>query len=227
MYQHASVLIVEDDNTLRQQLVDILQPLTVTVYQASNLESAYSLLQKCSFDVVLLDRSLPDGDGIELAYFISDYQQPTKVVVLSAIKTDISERLEGYQSGCLDYLCKPVNSLELKAKVRMLLRVQVLHSTSVLRFSDIQLNPHTGQLALDRTKIKLLRKKESAILACLVRHRPRVVTKEQLIEHVWGLSESPPTYSTLDVYIRRLRIQLENKHTVIKTARGFGYFIAE
>lgn len=225
--QPVAILLVEDDTLLQQLLKELLDSFSSQVVIAECCQHAYAQLAKQQFDLVILDRSLPDGDSLEIAQYLTDMEVSTRILFLSALKTNIEHKMQGYQAGCTDYVCKPICGAEFKMKVKALLSVRKIANSSTLQFADIALFPASGQLRLQNKTTKILRRKETEILACLLRHRPSVVTKEQLIQQVWGLSDCTPAYSTLDVYIRRLRIHLEHKHQVIKTARGFGYYVSE
>lgn len=227
MKHNSSILIIEDDLTLLKTLKNSLEGIVDHIDVAESYQIASVLIEQNQYSIIISDRILPDGDSLDLLSYIHECNQPTHLICISGMKTTLQEKLEGYQAGTIEYLCKPFQVAELKAKIKHLLTLSKLPKTQLLKCADVSLNPINGQLFIDNQKIKILRKKETEILACLMRYKPSVVTKDQLIEQVWGMSEETPCYATLDVYIRRLRIHLRQRHQLIKTARGFGYYLSQ
>jgi len=215
------ILIVENDRALVASLHSLLQTLGYSVSSAYDLKTAYEVLGKQGFELVLLDRVLDDGDGLEIANFLHEVSFGTKILFMSQ-KGEVAERLIGLNSGADDYLPKPFNTQELVQKVKLLLLRQKIKDQSYLQVGHIHLNPSSGTLTLN-DKQSSLRRRESQILACLLRMQGTVVSKSALIEYVWQSEDEIPTYTTLEVYIRRLRMALGNHHGYIKTVRGFGY----
>lgn len=223
----ASILLVESDEQLIQQLTPIFHQLNSTLTVCKSLTETFAVIDLTKYDLVLACREMPDGDGLEVVEYLNETALTTKVIISSSTKTSPKDRVEVYQAGACDFLAKPLDLTECKYKISMLLRLQKLMPNTTLNYATIKLNPDTGTLYLGETHQTHLRKKESAILTCLLRHRPKIVTKAMIIDYVWGECENPPTYSTIDVYVRRLRTHLGSDHDLIKTARGFGYYLAK
>lgn len=219
------ILIVENDTVLATTLSDHLKRKDFHCVTCDSVQKAIYELENFSYDLIILDRILTDGDGIEVAEFIADFSYQTKVLILSELANH-TERVKGLEKGADDYLAKPFSLTELTLKVNKLLHTHKIKTIEKLTLGNISITPETGELYLNG-KIKQIRKKEIQLLACLIRHKNQVVSREKIIDIVWSGSYDLPTQSTLDVYIRRLRITLGKSKTLIKTVRGFGYMALE
>lgn len=219
------ILIVENDTTLAQTLANHLKTKKYFCTICDSVENAISELESFSYDLVILDRILSDGDGIEVAEFISDFAYQTKVLILSEM-SQVNERIKGLEKGADDYLAKPFSISELTLKIKKLLDTQKIKSYEKLTLGPLTILPETGEVTVQNKKI-CIRKKEIQLLACLIRYKNQVVSREKIIDIVWGGSYDLPTQSTLDVYVRRLRVNLGEYKEHIKTVRGFGYMASE
>lgn len=221
----ASILLVESDTALRNQLKTTLRSLSCTVTEAFNATEAFQVIDDTRYDLVIVRDQFEDGSGLEIAEYLADTALRSKVVIMYQSGAQLKDRIEAYEAGACDCLTKPIDLSEFKYKIRALLNLQKVLPNQTLDYAAIKLNPDTGTLYLGDSGQTHLRKKEAAILTCLLRHRPRIVTKSMIIDYVWGDTENQPTHSTVDVYIRRIRTHLGSNHNVIKTARGYGYYI--
>lgn len=215
------ILIVENDKPLAQTIKAHLQSRNYLCTVTSNLDDSYTELEQFKYDLVILDRVLDDGDGIEILPFLTDCAFQTKSIVLSQ-KSQVLERIRGLEQGADDYVPKPFSLTELTLKVEKLLHTQKLTDTPSITAGMITIFPESGQIILPNVT-KILRKKEMQILACLMQQRDQVVSRDKIIDTVWSYGSQIPTQTTLDVYIRRIRIQLGIMGKRIKTVRGFGY----
>lgn len=214
------ILFIEDDT----QLQKIFKTTFETLYDCTivgSLEDAYASLSSDKFEVVVVDRVLPDGDGLELIEYLSDSAYKTKVIALSA-KSSVPERIRGLEQGADEYLAKPFSLSELKLRIQKLCAIDKLVLEESIRVGNFELLPEKGIVSIQGKQIQL-RKKEMEILHCLFRYKNRVVTREMIIDDVWSGTDIYPTMTTLDVYIRRLRVLLKEYSSVIETVRGFGY----
>lgn len=219
------ILIVENDSTLAQTLATHLQTKKYFCTVCDSVETAITELESFSYDLVILDRILSDGDGIVVAEFISDFAYQTKVLILSEM-SQIQERIKGLEHGADDYLAKPFSISELALKIKKLLNTQKIRTFEQLTLGPLNIIPETGEISVHNKKI-YIRKKEIQLLACLIRYKNQVVSREKIIDIVWAGSYDLPTQSTLDVYIRRIRVSLGEYKNYIKTVRGFGYMASE
>ncbi len=220
-----NILIVENDKTLATTLQKQLEAKNYFCTTASSIEKAISEIESCVYDLVLLDRVLDDGDGIEVSEFISDYSYKTKVLMLSEL-SKINERIKGLEHGADDYITKPFSFTELLLKVQKLLHTEKVKEREILKLGKLEIIPESGEISLNG-KSKTLRKKEAQLLTCLIRHKNQVVSRKRIIDTVWSNTYDLPTQSTLDVYVRRIRINLGIYKSYIKTIRGFGYMATE
>lgn len=215
------ILLVENDTTLARQIAESLSVLKKQIVVVGTLAQAKQLLYDQAPEVMILDRILDDGDGLELARLITEDTLPTRVLILSTLG-ELPERVRGLEHGADDYLPKPFALSELLLKVKTLLARRKEDPHTELTLGSIRVKPDTGELYLGSTRTKL-RKREMEIFSALVRYKNQVVSRDTLINLVWGADDEFPTYATLDVYIRRIRIALGSSYQSIETVRGFGY----
>lgn len=217
------VLIVEDDVQLCRQLSQLLEREFLVTYCAT-IQSCEETLEKIKVDLLLLDRLVSDGDTIELLSYVRECSPSTRILMMSSLGK-VGDRVEGLTQGADDYLSKPIEPTELLLRTRRLLQFERSPSDHWLSAGELQLNRTTGEVCIGKRLIHL-RPRETQILSCLLQFKNRVVTRESIMNNVWGTTELP-TNSTLDVYLRRLRILLGDAATCIKTVRGFGYLIQD
>lgn len=222
-----SVLVVENDLLLTQSLKNHCKYKGIPATFTSQISKAIDLLEEKPFSVVVIDRVLDDGDGLELVEYLRDISPQVKVLVCSQLGSE-TERISGLELGADAYLPKPFSFTEFSLILHKLLHIHKQIEDTTLSAGDVQLNPNSGIVTIQGTDFKL-RKKESQLLACLMIHKNAVVSRNALIEYVWGISTETPNYNTLDVYIRRIRMTLTHKYAYkIKTIRSFGYsFVSE
>jgi DNA-binding response OmpR family regulator len=214
------ILILEDDLQLQSILTTMLSQ-QHHCYGARTLADAYQQLEKHAFDLVLVDRKLPDGDGLEILGYIHDMLPQTKLLALTS-QAKVEDRVVGLEQGADDYLAKPFSMAELKLRIQKLLQMERKLLDTVLRAGDLTFSPKTGVVTMPQKSVQL-RRREAQILECLLRYKNQVVPRSTLIKNIWSTADLYPTETTLDVYIRRIRVQLEIYSNYIVTVRGFGY----
>lgn len=214
------VLIVEDQLRLGQFLKQGLSERAYTVTWAQTCGEARDALSETGYDAILLDLSLPDGDGLQLLceWRRNGFNEP--VLILSARDT-VEDRIKGLDLGADDYLPKPFSFEELLAHVRSLLRRQSAVKQAVLEHRSIRLDlmGHTVHL---REQPVDLTSREFALLEIFMQNAGRILTRSYISESIWpGLVDT----NLLDVYMSRLRTKLEagDAAPVFKTLRGIGY----
>jgi DNA-binding response OmpR family regulator len=216
-----SILIIEDDLCLGKSLQTLFTKRNCTAKLCTNISNSYKFLEKKNPDLVIADRVLPDGDGIEIVEYLKDYSYKTKVLMLSK-KSEVENRVEGLANGADDYLAKPFSSKELILRVDSLLNKDKLSSIEFIEIGNLKLFYTNGNFMIEKISIPI-RKREIDLLHCLMIHHGQVVSRHQLINWVWGCNSNLPTLSTIDVYITRLREKLGPHKKYLKTVRGFGY----
>lgn len=221
------ILMVEDEIHLAEALVQLLKRQNYTVDSVYDGENGLDYAMTNIYDVIILDLMLPKMDGITVMKEMRHGGNDTPVIMLTA-KGEISDKVKGLDSGADDYLAKPFDTDELLARVRALgrRRGEVI-KTDALTFGDISLD--TASLSLSCGDIKItLTLKESELLEYLMRNGGSVLSKEMIIEKLWGY-DSEAEANHVEVYVSFLRKKLKyvSSSTEILTVRGVGYSLRE
>jgi two-component system response regulator QseB len=214
------VLLIEDDLMLADALQDTLQQSGFTVDHLAKGLQALPYLSKEQFDVIVLDLTLPDIDGISLLKKIRAEKNTIPVLILTARDT-LDDRVSGLDSGADDYLTKPFASDELKARLRALVRRHVGQAQAEHTYQNIVLNLDSLMVAYDGKQIKLT-PYEFKLLHQLIIHPGRVFTKEQLQQAIYGWQDDTES-NTIEVHIHALRKKLYPE--LIRNIRGVGYLV--
>ncbi len=220
------ILVVEDDARFAALLSRGLREHAYAVDLAGDGESALELLELNSYDAVVLDVMIPAPDGFEVCRRARALGILIPVLMLTA-RDDLADKVRGLDAGADDYLTKPFEFVELVARLRALLRRgTLLHSTN-LNIADLVID--TRRREVSRAGLPLsLTMKEYALLEYLVRNAGRVISRDEISEHVWDESFDPLS-NVIDVYINRLRRKIDDgsKSPLIHTKRGVGYVIEQ
>ena len=223
------ILVVDDERTLVKGIKFNLENEGYEVECAYDGAAAVELAREDKLDLIILDLMMPEVDGLEACMRIREFSN-VPVIMLTA-KSEDADKLMGFECGADDYLTKPFNILELKARVRALLRraagVQRTRG-SILTAGGITLNTEERSAARGETPVDLTAK-EYDLIELLMRNPRRVYSRENLMNVVWGYSYAGD-YRTVDVHIRRLREKLEENPAEpdhIMTKWGVGYYFKE
>jgi two-component system OmpR family response regulator len=216
------ILLVEDDAATAAEVVRVLGGAGFTVDRAASIEDGVAQAGKSAYGLVVLDRMLPGGDGLDAIDALRSGRR-TGVLVLSALGRTVN-RVEGLDRGADDYLSKPFEGDELIARVRAVLRrLANAPSPELLTYGDIEIHVKARTVHRDGRHIPLS-PKEFRLMKIFADHAGEVLTRTMLLERVWNLHFDPQT-NVVDVHVGRLRRKLETggKPPVIHTARGTGY----
>lgn len=221
------VLVVEDDDMLREAVVAVLQEEFYLVEEAgTGSEGLYKALQGI-YDLVVLDIMLPEMSGLVIVKKIRAKGNSIPILLLTA-RDSVEDRVVGLEAGADDYLIKPFAVPELLARVKALLR----RSGSVghegeLAYGGITINAKGKDAFIDETPLHVT-VKEYELLEFLLINREQILTREQIYDRIWGL-ESDTTISIVDLYIHYLRKKLApyGRDTLIQTIRGAGFILKE
>ncbi len=223
------LLVVEDDETIRETIRDALELEGFAVTACGNGRDALNIIQRApegeGFALVVLDLMLPGLGGLDLCRQLRHAQDNTPILVVSARESE-TDRVLGLEVGADDYLVKPFGMRELVARCRALLRRSGSQSapTKVLQHANLCLYPEECRVTRDGLNLNLS-PKEYRLLELFMQHPRRVWSRDKLLEHVWGHDYIGDS-KTVDVHIRWLREKLEDnpsspEHLI--TVRGFGY----
>jgi DNA-binding response OmpR family regulator len=220
----AHILLVEDDAKLAQLVEAELRLEDYQVTVATNGIEGLSVAREVQPDLLILDWMMPGLSGLDVCMRLRATGVQAPIIMLTA-KDEIPDRVTGLNAGADDYVTKPFSIEELLARVKAHLRRAHPENPDFLDFEDLTLNRITREVYRDRQLMQLTAK-EFDLLEFLLRHPLQVLTREQILEQVWGydfVGES----NIIEVYVRALRIKLEihNPKRLIHTIRGVGYVL--
>lgn len=229
MGERKKILLVEDEEGLVLTLKDRLEEENYEVTHAGDGDQGLEYAQKGGFDLIILDLMLPKKGGLDVCRDLRRQDVQTPIIMLTA-KGQVVDKVLGLKLGANDYLAKPFEMMELMARIEVQLRSssQVNRSGAgngkEISFSDVKVNFDTGEIAKDGENVNLSAK-EFHLLRFLVNNEGLILTRDQLLNEVWGYDALPST-RTVDVHIAWLRQKLESdsrhpKH--ILTVHGMGY----
>jgi two-component system OmpR family response regulator len=214
------ILIAEDDQVLADGLLRTLRKGGYAVDAVASGSEADAALADHEFDLVILDLGLPRLHGLEVLRKLRARGTTTPVLILTAADS-VEQRVKGLDLGADDYMAKPFALLELEARVRALTRRGLGSATSVIRHGPLTFDA-TGRVAYLHDQMVELSARELSLLEVLLQRAGRLVSKDQLVEHLceWGDEVSN---NAIEVYIHRLRKKIEQGPVRIATVRGLGY----
>jgi DNA-binding response OmpR family regulator len=220
------ILVVEDEHKIANSIKQGLEQENFAVDVAYDGEEGYDLATSEPYDAIILDRLLPKLEGSEITKRLRAKKIHTPIIMLTALG-QVKDRVVGLDSGADDYLIKPFAFEELLARLRALTRRPKQALSEELKISNLMLNAKTFEVSRNKESITLS-SREFALLEYLMRHPNQVLTKDQIISHVWSY-ESDVLPNTIEVYIGYLRKKIDepfrNLPNLIQTVRGFGYKI--
>ncbi|AXI01658.1 response regulator transcription factor [Aquirhabdus parva] len=220
------VLLVEDNERVAKFIVKGLQEAGHTVDHADNGRDGIFLAASSAFDVIIMDRMLPDNvDGLAIIGTLRSAGVRTPILILSAL-SDVDERIKGLQSGGDDYLTKPFAFGELLARLDALARrTQSNPKATSLDVGDLHMDLLSRKVTRGQRNI-LLQPREFKLLEYLMRHAGQVVTRTMMIENVWEYHFDPQT-NVIDVHISKLRQRIDSdfERPLLRTVRNAGYML--
>ncbi|MCA0277188.1 MAG: response regulator transcription factor [Proteobacteria bacterium] len=220
------ILLVEDEPELASALRTALKRHDMVVDHAASLLEAGDYANEDAYDAIVLDRQLPDGDGLTLVPKLRARGNTTPVLVLTA-RSDISDRVDGLDMGADDYLAKPFAFEEFLARLRALLRRPANMQTQVIRAGDLSFDFGHREVSV-RGEPMTLPRRELLVLEALFRRMGRMVQRTSLMEAVFGLDDEIQS-NALDTHVSRLRRKLSEAEcgVEINGVRGVGYLLRE
>ena len=222
--QHGRVLVVDDDAAIRRSLERGLRLSGFTVALAEGGGAALEALTQAPPDVLVLDVSMPDLSGTEVCRRLRGQGDETPVLMLSALD-QLEDRLAGLQAGADDYLVKPFALLELVLRLHALLRRRPPRRTDLLTVGGLTMDPSTREARYLGDPVELTRR-EFDLLEVLARNAGLVLSRDQLLERVWGYDFEVRT-DVVDTFVSYLRRKLEagGRPRLVRTVRGVGFVL--
>ncbi|MBT3362636.1 MAG: response regulator transcription factor [Chloroflexi bacterium] len=218
------ILVTEDEKDLADAIAKGLRNQGYAVDIAYDGQQALDMIEISDYDLIVLDLNLPLVDGMEVCRQVRESSSRTGILMLTA-RSSPSDRVSGLDRGADDYLTKPFHFPELLARVRAILRREGESRDTILRTRDLVLDPNSQRCYFNDDEIKLTTK-EFAILEYLMRNAGRIVSQEELLEHVWDDDANLFTHS-VRVHVMNLRRKLDGSGAVdaISTVKGRGYIL--
>lgn len=220
------ILIIEDDYEIIKNLTILLEDEGFTASSAASRKAALKEIEKEDFDLVLLDVSLPDGNGYSLCTAIK-HKGDIPVIFLTAMGDEASI-VTGFDLGADDYIAKPFKPLELISRVKNVLR-RIGKSPAVFRISDVKIDTVRAHVTKSGREITLSAL-EYRLLLVFLNHAGEVMSRGRLLEEIWDIAGDYVNDNTLTVYMKRLRDKIETdpaNPVIIKTVRGLGYKLGD
>lgn len=215
------LLVVEDDKDLNRQIQTALEEAGYVVDTAHDGEDGHFLGETEPYDAVILDIGLPTMDGISVLESWRRANLKMPVLILTA-RDRWSDKVAGMDAGADDYVSKPFHMEEVLARVRALLRRSTGHATNEIEVGNLRLDTKAAKVTVDGTLIKLT-SHEFRLLAYLVHHKDKVISRTELVEHLYD-QDFDRDSNTIEVFVGRLRKKIPSD--LIKTVRGLGYCLS-
>ncbi len=212
------ILVVEDDPDLSRQLKDALTDVGYAVDIAGDGEEGHHLGDTEPYDAVILDLGLPIIDGVSVLQKWRSDGKSFPVLILTA-RDQWSEKVAGFDAGADDYLTKPFHTEELMARLRALLRRAAGHTTDTIDIGDLSVDNRSARAFVDGMAVKLT-SHEFRLLSYMATHRGRVISRTELVEHIYD-QDFDRDSNTIEVFVGRLRRKIGTDR--IETVRGLGY----
>jgi len=221
------LLVIEDEHKIAHSIKKGLEQESFVVDVAYDGVTGYDMAESGGYDALIVDVMIPEMDGITLCKELREAKVHTPILILTA-KGQLQNKVDGLNAGADDYLTKPFAFEELLARIRALTRRPPQTMEISLSLADLELNPSTFEVTRDKRSIHLSNR-EFSLLEYLMRHKNQIVTKDQIINHVWNY-DADVLPNTVEVYIGYLRNKIDKPFSqsepLIHTIKGFGYKLA-
>lgn len=218
------ILIIEDEADMRKNMQATLEKDSFLVESVANYQDAMSKIGVYDYDCILLDISLPDGDGLEILHALKQ-TGPTDSVIIVSAKDSLDDKIHGLDLGADDYLAKPFHMAELNARVKAVLRRRKMNGANLLEVGNVLIDIDRHQVKVSGEELELNRK-EFDVLFYLATNQNRLVSKSALAEHVWGdYIDQSDNFDFIYSQIKNLRKKLSDHQAEveIKAVYGIGY----
>ncbi|MFI5138755.1 MAG: response regulator transcription factor [Sphingobacteriales bacterium] len=222
------ILIIEDEEGLRESIEEYFTEAGNICETADNYPNAMVKINLYHYDCIILDITLPGGNGIDILKSLKEKKHPDGILIISA-KNSLDDRLEGLNLGADDYLVKPFHLSELKARVTAIIRRKTFNGNNQLIFNEITIDLLAKEVKVGKSVIKLTRK-EYALLLYFIANKGKVVSKNAIAEHLWGDGiDMANNFDFIYSHIKNIRKKLIEAGCgdYIQAAYGMGYKFTE
>jgi DNA-binding response OmpR family regulator len=222
------ILIIEDEIELLQTMKDYLSSEGLLCETASSYFEAEDSLSAFCYDLIILDLTLPGGNGLDLFKLIKERNKDAGLLIVSA-KNSLDDKIKGLDMGADDYITKPFHLAELNSRIRSFARRRKFDGSNEIIFNEIKVNTDSGEVFINGKIIELTRKEYDIFLYFLV-NRNRMITRESIAEHVWGdIISYADNFDFIYSHIKNLRkkIELNNGRNYLHNIYGIGYKFSE
>ena len=222
------LLVIEDDLTLCKSITDYLRMEGHICDAATDFSQGVMKISDNRYDCIILDIGLPDGNGLDILKYLKENRSEDGVLILSA-RSSLDDKLSGLHLGADDYLTKPFHFAELSARIHSICRRKNFSGRNEVRFNEITIDTDSKTVTVEGNELVITRK-EFDLLLFLVTNRDRIITKESIVEHLWGdyvtLTDS---FDFVYTHVKNLRkkITAAGGKNYIKSLYGFGYKFSE
>lgn len=222
------ILIIEDETGLRESIEEYFTEAGNICEAANNYQDAMGKINLYRYDCILLDITLPGGNGMSILKSLKENNYPDGVLIISA-KNSLDDRLDGLNLGADDYLVKPFHLSELKARVTAIIRRKTFNGSNLLIFNEINIDLLAKEVKIGKSPVKLTRK-EYALLLYFIANKGKVVSKNAIAEHLWGDGiDMADNFDFIYSHIKNIRKKLMEAgcNDYIQAAYGMGYKFTE
>lgn len=215
------ILVIEDEQQMRENIVQSLQQEMYTVEEAATYDAALEKLMIYGYDCILLDIGLPGGSGLHLLEQLKKEGREGSVIIVSA-KNSLEDKVTGLNLGADDYLAKPFHLAELNARVRSVIRRNTLNGSQQITINNLQIDP-VERTATVEGQPMVFNRKEFDVLLYLAVNKNRLVNKHALAEHVWGDKiDEANSFDFVYSQIKNLRRKLKEQHADVEISAIYG-----
>jgi DNA-binding response OmpR family regulator len=218
------LLVVEDEHTLLQSILEYLTQEDFVCEGASTYSGAIGKIEDFNYDCIILDINLPDGNGLKLLQQLRRRKKEDGVIIISA-RNSLQDKIAGLDLGADDYITKPFHLSELNARVKALLRRKNVQSSDVLELANLKVDLQLRSATCGEQKLTLT-KNEFDLLAYLMNNKKRVVSRQAIAEHLYGdQTDNMPSFDFVYSQIKNLKRKLKEKgcDELLQTVYGLGY----
>jgi DNA-binding response OmpR family regulator len=218
------LLLIEDEKDLAQSIVNLLKKETYMVEWVDNYNDAENKIELFTYDCILVDITLPDGNGLNIIRILKKKNRDSGVIIITA-KNSLNDRVEGLDIGADDYISKPFHLAELNSRIKALLRRRISSGNKEIELQNMRILPESYQVYIDNQELELTRK-EFNLLLFLASNKNRVITKESIAEHIWGdYIDLVDSYNFIYTHVKNIRKKIIEKggNDFIQSIYGIGY----